>query len=370
VAEIEAVTMTRIAAVAEPIRDDPEYAVGLREAVHAAIGHGLASLESGGEQPVSAPAATISQAGLAARMGVPLDTVLRRYFAGYTLLLDFIVAEAREIALGGSQLQELLRWQGLVHERVMAAVSDEYRRESSLKRELAKGHGAAVVRRLLAGEILDDTSLGYAFEGYHHHGLLARGRKGDDAIRQLAGSCNCRVLIVAVTDEVVWGWLGALEPLDTRVLAEDASKLGGTPRSLAIAEPAPGMPGWRLTHRQAQAASVVAAGTGDRVVRYAEVALLASAIQDEVLTASLEAMYLAPLAEDRDGGEAARRTLRAYFGARRNVSSAAAALGMNRQTVSKRLRLIDERLGGALDSRGADVEIALRLADVRSRSVS
>jgi hypothetical protein len=362
VAEIEAVTMTRVVAIAEPLRDNPEYAVGLREAVSAAIDHGLVSLES--RPPVSVPAATVSQARLAARMDVPLDTVLRRYFAGYTLLLDFIMAEARAIGLDGLQLQELLRAQSLVHERVVAAVSDEYGRERRLRIESEAGRRASVVRRLLAGEVLDDTSLGYKFDRYHHHGLVVCGPGGDDAVRDLAGRRDCRALTVTVAPGVTWAWLGAIEPLDSKVLTEDASTLGKTPTSLAIGEPAPGMAGWRLTHRQAQAASAVAARTGDRAVRYSDVALVASVLQDEVLAASLDAMYIAPLAEERDGGEAARRTLRAYFGARRNVSSAAAALGVNRQTVSKRLRVIDERLGGALDSNGAALETALRLADL------
>lgn len=367
--EIEAATMTRVIAVAEPIGDNPEYAVGLREAVRAAIDHGLTSLESSREVPPSVPAATVSQARLAARMGVPLDTVLRRYFAGYTLLLDYILAEAREIALEGSELQELLRAQSLVHERVVAAVSDEYGRESRLREESGTGRRASLVRRLLEGEPIEASSLGYEFNGRHHHGFIARGPGGDDVVRQLAARYHCDCLVVIDAPGVAWGWLGTLEPLDTRAMIEDASALGEA-TTVAIAEPALGMGGWRLTHRQARAAATVAARTGERVVRYADVLLVAAVIQDDVLATSLTALYLAPLTEEGDGGEAARRTLRAYFGARRNVSSAAAALGINRQTVAKRLRAIDDRLGGVLDSHGPDLETALRLADLPSPPTS
>lgn len=101
------------------------------------------------------------------------------------------------------------------------------------------------------------------------------------------------------------------------------------------------------------------------LVRYTDVALLASALRDDTLAGSLEGLYLAPLAEERDGGAALRRTLRAYFMAGRNVSSAAAALGVSRQTVNSRLRAIEERIGRPLDACTAELETALRLRDLR-----
>ena len=53
--------------------------------------------------------------------------------------------------------------------------------------------------------------------------------------------------------------------------------------------------------------------------------------------------------------------LRAYFRAGRNVSSAAAALGLNRRTLSKRLQSAERILGRPLESLAADLEIALSL---------
>ena len=57
----------------------------------------------------------------------------------------------------------------------------------------------------------------------------------------------------------------------------------------------------------------------------------------------------------------AKATLRAYFEAARNMSSAAAILGVSRRTVATRLAAVEERLGGPLDAIGAELEIALRL---------
>ena len=97
-------------------------------------------------------------------------------------------------------------------------------------------------------------------------------------------------------------------------------------------------------------------------MRYAEVALLASMLRDDLLVSSLEEIYLAPLARERDGGVVARATLRAYFATERNVSSAAAVLGVSRQAVGRRLKAIEQRLGRPLNECAVEIEAALRLS--------
>ena len=134
--------------------------------------------------------------------------------------------------------------------------------------------------------------------------------------------------------------------------------------SLALGEPAHGLAGWRLTHRQAQAVLPVAKRTGSGRVQYADAALLASVIQDDLLIGSLQERYLAPLESERDGGATMRATLRAFFASDRNVSSAAALLGVKRQTVTNRLRTVEEKIGRPVTSSGAEIEAALRLHDL------
>ncbi|HXR60492.1 MAG TPA: helix-turn-helix domain-containing protein, partial [Solirubrobacterales bacterium] len=129
--------------------------------------------------------------------------------------------------------------------------------------------------------------------------------------------------------------------------------------SLALGEPGMGLAGWRTSHRQASAAFPIAVRGGKQVVRYADVAILSSMIRDDLLVSSLHALCLAPLADGADGGAVARETLHAYFCAERNVSSAAAALGVTRRTVSNRLRAIEERVALSVDA--IEIEVALRL---------
>jgi DNA-binding PucR family transcriptional regulator len=130
---------------------------------------------------------------------------------------------------------------------------------------------------------------------------------------------------------------------------------------VTVGEPGEGLAGWRLSHRQAKAAMPIAERRGQAVLSYADVAVLASIARDDLLAASLRQLYLAPLETARDGGKVARETLRAYFTAERNISSTAAALGVDRRTVSNRIRAIEELLGRTLKSSATDLETALRL---------
>ena len=116
-----------------------------------------------------------------------------------------------------------------------------------------------------------------------------------------------------------------------------------------------------ISHQQASAAFPVAMRSPKSITRYADVSLIASMLQDEVLVRSLDDLFLAPLTEERDGGAVLRETLRAYFTAERNVSSAAAMLDVTRHTVTNRLHAAEERLGRPLATCATEVEVALRL---------
>jgi DNA-binding PucR family transcriptional regulator len=336
----------------------------LRATVSVALDYGIQALARSEERPLALPTALLAQARLAARNGVKLETVLRRYLAGYTLLGDFLIEESsKDGALNRDSLKLLLRAQASVFDRVMAAVSEEYAREEHGRLGSAEQRRAERVRRLLEGELVDAAELRYDFSA-HHLAAIAAGPGAQEALRELAKALDCRPLLVPREEGTVWAWLGSrkrTEPEDVEHLIAATWPAGVT---LALGEPGEGMGGWRLTHRQARAALPIALRRPEPVVRYADVALLASMLEDELLATSLRQLYLAPLAQERDGGQALRKTLRAYFEAERNVSSAAAALGVNRQTVVNRLRAIEERFERPLNSCAAEVEAALDLEDL------
>jgi DNA-binding PucR family transcriptional regulator len=131
-----------------------------------------------------------------------------------------------------------------------------------------------------------------------------------------------------------------------------------------MGEPKSGRDGWRLTHEQARAAVWVAKAKPAQVIEYTEASLLASIGRDAILTASLQERYLLPLASERDGGQALRATLRSYFQADRNSSSAAAALGVSRQTVANRLRTAEQCIGQPLGECADALVAALSLEEL------
>ena len=359
--EIEAAALNRFHAIAGPEESlDPTYAEGLRAAVCAALDYGLTAIESASDRRTPVPDPLLAQARLAARSGVSLDTVMRRCFAGYTLLGDFVMGEleAGEL-LEEVEVKRLLRAQATLFDRLMAALAEEYTRELSERLDSTEERRAERVRRLLDGELLDTQELAYDLDA-HHLAIVAQGEGALEAIRRSAAVLDRLLLAVSAGEETVWAWLGGRHPLDPEELLCRAATGWPADVSLAIGEPAKGLPGWRLSHRQALAALPIARRSPQGRARYADVGLLAAILQDDLLASSLQAIYLAPLETERDGGEVLRETLHAYLEADRNVSSAAAALGVSRRTVSNRIRAV-EALGVPLGERRVELEAALRL---------
>jgi hypothetical protein len=371
--EIESAVLTRIAAIADPSEvADPAYAEGLRRSVPAAVGFGLETIEASESSDLPIPVELLAQARLAARNRIALDTVLRRYFAGYSLLGFFLIEEAsRDGLLSGADLQRLTAAQAGSLDRLLAAVGEEHGRERMSGRAVtAERRRLERVRRLLAGEPVDTSEIPYDFDGWHL-GVAVAGPGAEREIRELASKLGCRLLLLHREEDLLWAWLGSRRRLDPAELAAAlAGERGAGAASdqslallaVALGEPAEGLAGWRLTHRQAAAALPVARRGGERVVRYADVALLAATLQDDLLAESLRRLYLEPLEAERDGGAALRETLRAYFDCEHNSASTAAVLGVTRQTVNYRLRTVERRIGQPLSARTSEIEVALRLA--------
>jgi hypothetical protein len=369
--EIEQAILTRVHSVADPADvGDPAYIEGLRAAVHAALAYAIAALENDGARPAPLPAELLAQARRAARDGVPLDTVLRRYLAGYALLDDFIVQEAEAASgSGGAQLKGALRTEAAVLDHLIDAVAAEYRSEVEARSHSLHRRRAECVDRLLAGELTEAAELGYDLDAWHV-GAIVAGLGAEQAIRDLATALDRRLLCVPRGEAVAWAWLGGRRKVDPEELERLSASSWPIEVYVAVGEPAQELDGWRFTHRQAIAAVPVAMRTPGKTTRYADVALLASMLQDETLTRSLNELYLAPLGSGRDGGEALRRTLRAYFSAGRNVSSTAASLGVERKTVTRRLHKVEGRIGRPLDACAAELEAILHLEELERLGAS
>jgi len=363
-AELERAVATRVYAISDPREvADPGYLERLNEAVAAAVEYRLGVLEAGERQAPEVPTLLLAQARLDARDGVPLDAVLRRYFAGNALFGDFLVEEAERAEVPSAALRPLLAAQATFVDRLIAAVSEEHAREAKNRPRSAPERRRQCVKALLAGELVDRSELGYDLDA-QHLALMAKGEGLEELMRAVAERLDRRLLAVQREEEPILAcWLGGMRPLAATEAMAAVAAAAPERVFVTIGEPGEGLSGWRFSHQQAKAALPVAERRGTAVLRYADVAVVASIAQDDLLATSLRRLYLEPLARMRDGGRVARQTLRAYFDAERNISSTAAALGVDRRTVRNRLRGIEELLGHPLTGSLADLEIALRLDD-------
>jgi hypothetical protein len=363
--EIQAAVATRVYSIADPHEvADPAYVEGLKAALAAAVEYRLAVLELGERRAPAVPEVLLAQARLDARDGVALDTVLRRYFAGNTHFGDFVVEEAERAEVPSAELRGLLREQATLGDRLLAAVSAEHAREAASRPSgSARERRREIVKSLLGGELVDHSEIEYDFEG-HHLALMAKGDGAEELMREVADRLGRRLLAVQREEETKWaGWLGGRHELGAEEALRALREVAPVGVFVAVGEPAEGLAGWRFSHLQAKAALTIAERRREPVVRYADVAVLASILRDDLVADSLRRLYLEPLAQSRDNGKVARETLRAYFEAERNISSTAAALGVDRRTVRNRLSAIEGLLGRPLRGSMADLEIALRLDD-------
>ncbi len=361
--EIEDTVYNRVLKMADPVEgDDPEYRAYLRATVAESIDYALLGIERGEEWEGTIPEAAAVQARRAARNGVKLDAILRRYAAGDRLVGEFVVDEAAK--LPGEAMRHLMRAQGPHVDRMMASVATEYMDELERIRRSPAQRIAERVQRLLASDSpVDAAGLDYEFDAWHL-GLVVSGSRPDVAARTLAAGLNRQSLVVAQGNDGAWAWLGGREPLAVIEVEryQAAGVLGDA--TLAVGEPRRGIEGWRLSHYEARAAQQVMLRQPQPLIQASDVVLLAAVLRDEMLAKSLRATYLAPLDEHGDSGLGLRETLRAYFDAGFNAATAAAALEVDRHTVQRRLRKVEEALGRLLHSCHAELEVALVLEEL------
>ncbi len=341
--------------------EDPEYRAGLRATVAESVDYALLGIERGEDWNGSIPAAAAAQARRSARTGVRLDTVLRRYAAGDRLVGEFIMEEAGRFP--SDVLRQVLHTQGSHVDRLMASVAAEYMDELELMRRSPAQRLAERVQRLLAGDApLDAAALDYEFDAWHL-GLIVTGSRPAVAARTLAAGLNRQPLVVPRGEETAWAWLGGRQRLSlTEVERYQAAGVLGEV-TLAVGEPRQGIEGWRLTHHEAKAAQQVMLRRPRPLTQASDVVLLAAVLRDDLLAKSLRETYLTPL-DEADAGPVLRETLRAYFEAGFNAATAAAALQIDRHTVQRRLRKVEEALGRLLHTCHAEIEVALVLEEL------
>jgi hypothetical protein len=321
----------------------------------------LDCIEKGENTWDAVPAAAVEQARTAARSGVSLDDFLVGLISAQTLLNEFVLQESRGLASDSFSAVQALQGSLLLH--LASELAGEYKQEEGRLRQSATRRQTAVVERLLSGAPAAGHEVEYPLEMWHL-GLVVSGSRARDAARALAEILGTALLAVPREQGTVWAWLGSRGRISSRSVQDAVTERGGLRAMFAVGEPGKNVEGWRSTHFEARAALAVAVRRPADVTCFARVAPEAIALQSPELARSLQAAYLEPLSGRHKQGWALRQTLRAWFAAGRNASSAAAALGVSRRTVENRLRMVEQRLGRPLTECGAELELALRLEDL------
>lgn len=347
----------------QPVRE-LDYLQGLSEAVRAGVEYGIEVIARGAGPAGPMPLPLLMQARLASRHRLPLDLVIRRYMTAKTTLSQFVLGEAAAMTdLAPADLSSALAAQESVFDQLITSASEEYRQEIAAQALTHEDRLAERVRRLLDGEAVEPSLLEYDLS-VHHLALVARSSEVRPLLRKLATAADGRLLAVSRGTEETWAWLGRRLPLDLDEIVAWIAKHWPSSVRLGIGEPDEGLPGWRRSHRQAGEAAGLAQPGPHCALRYRDVALITGAVKDPLLLSSLQAFYLTPLGEKSSRDGTLRETLRAYFAAGGNASSASSALGVSRQTVSNRLETVERRLNHDLAKCADALRVALRLEEL------
>jgi PucR C-terminal helix-turn-helix domain len=357
--EIEQELLAGVGAFSQDESVDPEYAVGLRDSVSVALDYGIECIESSERGAPLLPTSLYAQARLAARNGVKLDVVIKRYMGGYTLLDSFLEEVASDEGLvGTSAYREIRRVSSVLIPKLITDIGEQYHDEIQKQATSPESMRIKQVRSLLDGKPVDTTQFNYDFGGFHI-GLVANGSSVARTIKGLAKALDCISMIFEPLDAPAFAWLNRRTPPDIGCVEELASKRWPTESSLAIGEIGEGRRGWRLSHLQAKAGFLVSLKRGGGFFRYGDDPFLATLLQDDLLAESLRQMYLIPL-ELGEESTKLLRTLHVYFASGRNGAMAAKSLQVSRQTVINRLKAVEDRVGRPLSSCMAELETAMR----------
>lgn len=365
--------MTRLLDVdsASAWEDEDELRRGQRETIRACLEAALLVIEHepdlDGMQIV--PPAALIQARKVAQTGLTLTAVLRRYLGGYGLFWDFLLEEIHRAEMTEEERAKLLRAASTrlssAAAQIMPVVAATHAQETTRGAQSREERTSAIAQALLGGAPVDTSELDYDVDA-DHVGVIATGPDAMRTVQTLAIKQNRPLLRVPRCDGTVWAWLGGTKPVTQTALPDLSAADSGV--RLAIGEPSAGRSGFRKTHRQAQAAMQVALYQRQSITRYADVLLLVPAVQDEQTGDALISIYLSPLEEAPEKNPTLKETLQAYLEAERNTSATSARLQVDRRTAMTRLRAIEERLGCPIYTRHAELEVALRLDQLRGAS--
>ncbi|MGW5137751.1 PucR family transcriptional regulator [Nocardia beijingensis] len=325
---------------------------------------------------LEAPTEALEYARRMAQRGTSITALLRAYRIGQRLFNDHMLGELTaatdDVALITSAVAEMtdrsFAYIDRVSQQVVTAYQDE--RDRWLQNQMAVR--TARVRSILSGQRVDpgdsERALGYRLDRTHL-GMVAWSDAGADQLRaakQVAMaiadqlSCQGPPLLIPADESTLWAWL----PQPELELELDPAAVR-TPEAtwVAVGRPATGLEGFRLTHRQATQAQVVAlsapAPQRAPICCSAQIGPIALMCSDLTATRAWISEILGALARDDDAAAQLRETARVFLETNGSFQTTAERLVLHRNTVQYRIRKAEAVLGHSLRERRLDVEVAL-----------
>ncbi len=334
-------------------------------------------------ETLEVPAAAVEYARRLAQRQVPVDALVRAYRVGHGRFLTWCLEEVGEqvrdasavVPVVNQLLDRSFRYIDHISQRVITAYQQE-RDHWLLSQSAAR---ASRVKGLLNDPRVDvdlaEASVGYRLRQYHL-GLVSWVTEGAEHGRGLAQldrlttllaetlGCGTKPLFVPCDEAAAWSWL----PMGNQVEVAWEQFAGvvadhGPFARVAAGQPAPGVDGFRQTHRQALRVQAVAdlAQPGSQVTTFAETAPVALILADLDATRGWVWQVLGTLANDDDHATRLRETLRVFLSTGSRYASTAELLVLHKNTVKYRIGKAEEAVGHPLDGHRSDVEIALRI---------
>jgi sugar diacid utilization regulator len=169
---------------------------------------------------------------------------------------------------------------------------------------------------------------------------------------------------VQAPDGAIWGWLGGGSRMSEGDLDNLISSPGSADAMVAFGEPAEGIAGFAVSHRQALEARAVGVATEQRAVRFADNRVLIAMLRDGDLAKGFIERELGELDRPSERMRELRETLRAYLEHSQSVSATAALRRRDRKTIERQLRSAEGLIHHRVSDRSDAVLIALRVAEI------
>ncbi|WP_420880499.1 PucR family transcriptional regulator [Rhodococcus sp. (in: high G+C Gram-positive bacteria)] len=350
---------------------DAELQRDLRAAVRSQLGAFLGASGPSGHGPAEAPVSVEAHAlaRTVAQRGLELRVLTQLYHAGHRAMLSFATEFLQQEDLDPRFKLEVLTTMWSQTSELLNSMLDELAVTYADERERLL-QGAFASRVTTVREILDGGGgvaqssglLGYPLR-LAHTAVVAWVDDStffagslDRVMTRISG--GRRTLSVPSGAHGVWSWIaqdGAAAWVIDRSLIPDGVRL-------AVGESAPGIEGFRRSHREALAAQRIAeiGRRRDVVTSYADVELVSMLSADPHAMRGLVARELAGLLGADAASERLRDTLHAVMSCHGNHEAAARRLGIHKNTVRYRMQRVEDILGGDILARRLKLELALK----------